>query len=475
MRGTPPVVAALIILILVQLVVARSLNLYPQLTMIDFFQYWGVSNARRLSAEVLGTPYTDGLQYRAVLIDYATRAGHPRLKPPGFTATPFAYTLFAMLPENYARAALLYHALQILLFLGALVLVGGIYGYPLFTLLCLALLLAIGSGPLSSDLRLGNIGAFQLFSLALILALHERLRQASRAVLPASVLLTGLTVLTLAKPNVALVGVALALHLWVAHGARVLALAAVPAGVSGAAALVIPCLYFHSWDVWQQWYGVVLGKNPRGLALKPAAGNYATARLFSLLLEIDVWTVSMLIAAALVVSMVVVIAASGKAADARTRETAHRGVLARAFGDVHLALAIGVTATIALPPLVWYHYYVILLIPGLWMLSPSWGCGYGALCGLAAVVLSSGPLDVLFIPLGWGTATAYGAALSWLPLWGGILLRLHLAGPRERAGTSRLSTDDQPPEARPAAVEEARDLRPSRKASRREAKGRRSP
>ncbi|PYO29369.1 MAG: hypothetical protein DMD86_15045, partial [Candidatus Rokuibacteriota bacterium] len=44
---TSPAVAALIVLILVQLVVAQSLGLFSRAPMIDFYQYWGVSAALR--------------------------------------------------------------------------------------------------------------------------------------------------------------------------------------------------------------------------------------------------------------------------------------------------------------------------------------------------------------------------------------------------------------------------------------------
>jgi hypothetical protein len=443
---TPRAVAALILLILVQLVAAQSLNMFPRFTMIDFFQYWGVPNARRLSREPLGTPYTEYPQYLALLTEVAERSGQSRLRPPGFTATPFAYTLFATFPEEYGHAALLFHVLHVLVFFAAVILVGHVYRLPLFPVLCLALLLLIASGPLSSDMRLGNIGAFQLFGLAVLLALLERVRRAPRPVIPASVALAGLIVLALIKPNVALVVGALILFLWVALRSRLLALAAILAAPAGAAAVITSCLYFRSWVVWQEWYTAVFGRNPYVLgARRPLAGNYSTSRILSLALQTDVWIVAAIIAAALAVSMIAVIAVSPKTTDARAFRTAAAGLLTRPFGDPHLALAIGVTATISLPPLVWYHYFVIMLIPGLWLLSVSQESRSVtvALCGLAVLVLSSGLLNVLLLPLGWTTAAGVGAALSWLPLWGAILLRVYGAGSPKSAGASLPPTDER--------------------------------
>src|SRR5262245_1664473 len=202
------VLVAFIVLILVELVVAQSLNLFPRVPMIDFYQYWAVGAARRLSSETLGTPYADGPRYRAVLTDYAARFRPSKIetvKPPEFTATPFAYMLFAALPANYAHAALVFHVLQILFFLAAVIQLGRVYRYPLAPLLCLAPLLVVGSGPMSSDLRLGNLGCFQLFVLAVLLALADHLRRARPTATLEAIALSGLTLLAILKPSIALV------------------------------------------------------------------------------------------------------------------------------------------------------------------------------------------------------------------------------------------------------------------------------
>lgn len=47
--GASRAIIALIVLVLVQLVVAQSINLFPRVVAIDFYQYWGVAAARRLS------------------------------------------------------------------------------------------------------------------------------------------------------------------------------------------------------------------------------------------------------------------------------------------------------------------------------------------------------------------------------------------------------------------------------------------
>src|SRR5215831_7914445 len=117
---------ALILLILVELVIAQSLNMFPHVIAIDFYQYWAVGAAPRVSDRTLGTPYADRRQYGEAIKDYAERTHQTRLtvngtvlSPTGFTATPFLYVLFALLPPDYEHALVLFHVLQIAVFVGA--------------------------------------------------------------------------------------------------------------------------------------------------------------------------------------------------------------------------------------------------------------------------------------------------------------------------------------------------------------------
>jgi hypothetical protein len=130
--------------------------------------------------------------------------------------------------------------------------------------------------------------------------------------------------------------------------------------------------------------------------------------------------------------------------------------MARVAGDLHLAMAIAITLTLALPPLVWFHYYILALIPSLWLLNLPSTRPSLRWCGLAALVLSAGLPAGLFLLLGWNTSGHVSGALSWLVLWLGILLRLSESG---------VSPAPLEPQARPARRIPARDV-PSRQGSR---------
>lgn len=431
-------VAPLIVVILVYLVIAQSVSLFPRLITVDFYQYWGVSAALRLNRENLGTPYKDYRQYAATLAEYGALPGDPKLASvsristsPGFTATPFMYMLFGALPLDFTLALAVYHILQVVLFLAAVIALGAVYRYPLFLAVCLALLLVIASGSLSSDMRVGNVGTLQFASLAFLLVVAHGLRESPRPLALGAILLSGLTLLSLAKPNIALVAAAMALHLWVTRGIRFVAVAAVPAVVAGATAVIAASVYFRSWTAWYEWYRFVFGANPYALSKAPGPGNYSTSKILSSWFHADVWKIAAVVTGLLAMSLVVTLVAAARAQSPGLASRV-RTALARTLGDPHVAMAIGVTMTIALPPLFWYHYYVIAVLPGMWLLAASAASPYVPLLGLAVLVLSQGLLNVLFIPFGWTEAVAAGAALTWVPLWGGILLCVYGPAPARR-------------------------------------------
>src|SRR5262249_32858123 len=120
-----------------------------------------------------------------------------------------------------------------------------------------------------------------------------------RAPLLGATVLAGLTLLVLAKPNVALVALAIGIHLLVVRGLRFFALAAIPASIAGAIAAVIPCLYFHSWGIWGEWDHSVFVLNPYALARPAGGGNYSTPVLVSRWLGTNLWLTAAVIGAIL--------------------------------------------------------------------------------------------------------------------------------------------------------------------------------
>src|SRR5262245_48818304 len=237
--GRAGVVPILIVVMLASLALPQAISRFGETIGVDFYHFWGVPVARRLAPRTLGAPYSQGERYEAVLKQYATTVDQPRLRSvqrfwrgPDFTATPLLYQAFVAVSDDYTRALAAFRALQILSFLGACVLLGVLYRFDPFHLAGFALVSLMLSQPVLSDLRVANLGSLQLAALAAVTWLAAALpRVASPGARTglAAVSLAVLAALTLCKPNVALVGILLAVHLAVRHGARLFVRGALPA------------------------------------------------------------------------------------------------------------------------------------------------------------------------------------------------------------------------------------------------------
>lgn len=234
------------------------------------------------------------------------------------------------------------------------------------------------------------------------------------------IFLGALFFLTLLKPNLALVTLLLAATLWTRQGTAVFGRAALAAACLAVLLLALPCLQFHSWQVWLDWYRYARGIEAGKLISFIPQGNYALVILVAKGLGLGVSGVTALLAAALVGSGVGALRLKIPPGRRSLPELGRAAV--RSLRDPYLSAAIGVTATLALAPLVWLHYYVLSLFPALWLL---WGRQHWGLAGVAAgfsILLTSGAVSNLLVALfGWGTWLPYSYALGWVPLWAGLL------------------------------------------------------
>ena len=240
--------------------------------------------ALRLTDHTLGSPYTNGQRYHAALKDYAATANQPKLRAvsrfwsgPDFTGSPLLYWVFRPVSSDYTFSLRVFQTLQILSFLGALL--SAPYLDGISSPCCLALLCLRTIKPLLSDLRVGNLGCWQLVVLAGVMGLASALPRVSsfspRAGLGA-LLLVVLVALTLCKPNIALIGALLAVHLGARYGARVFGVAALAAAVATALLLAVSLLrVLHR--VARSGTGSCTDPNPAMLVRPVANGNYATA------------------------------------------------------------------------------------------------------------------------------------------------------------------------------------------------------
>ena len=419
---------------LASLALPQAIAKFSETIGVDFYHFWGVPVARRLAGATLGTPYGQGERYQTALKQYATTVNQPRLhaaqrfwSAPDFTGSPLLYQAFGLVSDDYTMSLAVFRALQILAFLGACLLLGFLYRFDRFYLLCFALISLLLYQPLLSDLRVGNLGCLQLAALAAAAGLASALPLVSapawRAGL-AGVLFVGLAALTLCKPNVALVSVLLAVHVAARHGAPLFIRAALPAVVATALLVIAPCLYFGSWTVWPEWFRFVYGGNP-GMLVRPiASGNYSTPLFVSTWTGASVSVIAAVLFALLVASLVVVRRPDPLSRAARPGLETLSATFKRIFREPHAAVAIGILITTAASPLSWLHYYLLVVIPSLWLLSAHGASRAVPLLAATSVALSAGIVGMLLWTLGWPNALPVTIALSWVPLWGALLLGL---------------------------------------------------
>jgi hypothetical protein len=452
-------VPVLIVMFLASIVVSQSVVRITRAPGVDFYQFWGVPVAQRLTGHTLGSPYRDGKRYVETLRAYAGRANDTKLRAatafwsgPDFAGSPLLYTVFSVVSSQYSFAVGVFQALQVFFVLGAFLLLGRLYRHDLFSMLCLALLCILFYNPLLSDFHVANLGALQLVYLAGLLWLGDaigRVSAASRRMRLAALFLGALALLTLCKPTVVLISALLVVHLGVRYGPRLLLTAALPAVAVAAILFALPSWHFGSWAVWREWYDFVYGANPRMLVRPVTSGNYSTALLLSSWLGLDVFSVSLVLLALLTASLVAVAAWSARAggAAASLALTAWAAVK-RIFGDMSLVLAIGLVVTTVTSPLYWLHYYSLLLIPILWLLGTAGRSTTLPWLAVVATVLSSAMLEILLRPLQLGDTAPASIASSWLPLWGAVLIVV--ASP---VADAPARTPDRAPEPRTAAAE----------------------
>jgi len=421
-----------LIIILALMAIISSIEKIKASVGIDFYQFWAVSKAQEWSNYNLKSPYFKEAQYAGVINSYADSSNDSQLKRvnrvfkklPQFnldpTGTPLFYWIFAKFPQNYSLSFYTFQALRVILFIISVVLLNsGSHGNRL-GLVSLGLLLSIVYGPFLSDLRVGNINSFQMFIFVILLTFADRvLSTSARHVLLFSVVfLCALVFMALLKPNLILVILLLSIYLWALNGTKILVKAGIASLFFGAILLLLPCIYFESWQVWSAWYDYVLGNDK---ILYPVyQGNFSTVLLTSQIFGISIFSTWLIIATILIIlgSISIMIAISFN----KSKLKGLWEIVVEMAQDPFLCAAIGITATLALMPLVWYHYFIMSLIPAIWMLTASNRSNLIAgLGGLSMILTSELPGNLIINLFGWSSLLPYIIAMGWVPLWAGIL------------------------------------------------------
>ena len=387
----------LIVLLLACLIVFINFERFKVCSGIDFYQYWCVGKAQDWSPTPLKSPSGEQEKYAAVLNAYAQRSADLHLvKANGIrrnlklNQTPLCYLIFTLMPSNFSLAFGMFQVIQGILFLSAIIILSEVYFGNWLRLLPFGLLLTVSYGPLVADSEVGNLNMLHLFGFALLLLLSDRAmaKHSLHSALGASMLFMSILIfLALLKPSWALVTLLLAIYLWVDQGASVFVPSAAVGLFSGAVFMVLPCIQFHSWKVWQDWYHYLKTWDGTIMLDLIPQGNYSPALLFSQIIGSSWLTGIIFFGFLLTISIfIALMMAKGK------EEWFCKGIARAAiqsFGDPHLIIAAGITVTLLLSHFGWYHYYTLSLLPALWLISPRHPWRWGKIAGLVSLILIS--------------------------------------------------------------------------------------
>lgn len=382
---------------------------------IDFYHYWAVPQARSVEPR-LGSPYLDTESYASVLARLAEGAGPQHRAAASFrreldlTGTPVSYVLLGFLPGDYSTAFGAFQAAQVLALTAAVVLILLARRLPAELGLACAGLFLLAYFPVTADLGVGNVNSFQLLVLATAAAWSARTKAAAATVWPA------LAVTVLVKPTLLAPAVMLGFATAVGASRPTLATAAVRTGIAAALTFAAPMLAFGDAGVWPQWWTSVAGER---LLYAPTTGNWSTSSLIASATRLPV----SLVAAGLLVLVVSVLALDLRTPQARSNWAS----------DPFRAASAGVVIVLAASPLAWSHYFVLGLLPALWLLGS--GDRLASLAGGAGLILASGLVPSLGAR--WAQldlSTAWLTALSWLPLWLGLARESARARAQSAAG-----------------------------------------
>jgi hypothetical protein len=386
-----------VVLLLACLTVFINVERFKISNGIDFYQYWGVSKAQEWSPTALASPSAEQEKYAAVLNAHARHSDDLQLVKANemrrnlqLNQTPLCYLIFSLMPSNFSLAFGMFQIIQGILFLSAMIILSVVYFGDAITLLPFSLLLTFSYGPLVADSEVGNLNSLYLFGFALLLWLSDRMmvKHSPHRALGASMLFMSiLAFLALLKPSWALVIVLLAIYIWVGQGTAVFLPGAAVGLISGAVFMVLPCIQFHSWEVWGDWYHYLETWDGASLLARIPQGNYSPALLFSQITGSSCLTGKIFLGFLLTISLfVALMMAKGK------EESFGKGIVRAAkqsFADPHLITAAGVTVTLLLSYFGWYHYYTLSLLPALWLISPRHPWKWAKTSGVVSIILTS--------------------------------------------------------------------------------------
>lgn len=414
-----------------------SLPLWPRAFStpgIDLFRYWAIPLVHRTDNVNLGSPYTAVAEYTRALHTHLAKRADPALSraahaalPFDLTATPLLYYLQGLAPANYWRYLQGYRITQIAGFCAAVALIAGLCSGRWGLACVFACLATAASDPLLLDVNVGNTNAHQALLLSCVVAIAARRGPMTVAAHGAVALM--LVALVLYKPTVALGAALLACaHLQpMSPSGRATWLLAATASVGPF--VLLPCIFFGTGTVWADWLAELTSAGNR-ISYPLSAGNVSTVSYLAERMDTPVTTVIVTMGCLLLTSLIACVATRLPSSARRIEPAMNQ--------TVHIATGLGLVAMVAMSPLVWNHYLILLLPPIAYLLFHDDVPRPAAWSALLGLIFSIGIGRRLFqmqtgLPATW---VPLSSMLAWLPVWLALLLNTRAVLGRAYARTA---------------------------------------
>lgn len=435
LKSVLPVMTRLPLLALVLLLAlcgGASWSLWPHAwgaPAVDLFRYWAIGAVHQAFPGQLGSPYGAVDAYSQALMAMLGAGSQRELLktaevalPFDLTASPLHYYLYALAPPDYLQFLRAYRWVQVAGAAGAVMLLAtvasGRRGFPVL----FAGLLCFAHDGLLLDVNVGNTNALQLLLLALVTLVSPRL--AAAPAVASGAVGAVLALLVLFKPTLALaVGLlALANLAGLDRPRRNAGFAGALA--SGLLLVLLSSLYFGGFAVWFDWLRELTSSSAR-MAYPLSSGNVSLVSYLYARTACPIPLLMLLLAALLLASLWL------------ARHIGPPGVGVRDILKAPLlASSTGILMTLALSPLVWEHYLVLLLLPTVLLMFARESSRTTVCLASVALFLGLGIGRRLFL---WNfglsvEAVALCLVLAWVPAWLALLCAVHRgAGSRDAA------------------------------------------
>ncbi|NUM35790.1 MAG: hypothetical protein HUU50_14695 [Candidatus Brocadiae bacterium] len=395
---------------------------------VDFYHFWAVDIVLKKTNKQIDSPYQKNApHYSKVMAQYAKDSHDASLQSvqiyrrnAEFTASPLLYAIFSFLPSDYSLAFLLFQILEIIFFGIALFILFSLYSQdsPNFFAACTFCLFFLFFKPFSHNLLAGNINCSQFFLLTISFMLLEKkvLEKSCSKLISGAALFMLLALIFFIKINLALIIASILVYFICQKGLKVFFLSSLFASVFAALIFLATSWYFSHGNIWKEWIQFALLGDKETLIRPIQYANYSSPLLLNSYTSLSLSTSTKVVFFSLLGSAVCALFSGYKKISL--------SIFREIATDLPLLISMSTVFTVALAPLMWSHYYIILLFPALWFILDAKNHKI-AILGMLSILLCSGLFDEIANLYGCSHETvAIIWASSWLPLWGGILYRI---------------------------------------------------